>query len=76
MVKTSTGFVKDGKGATVEDITLIKEAIQGSTLGIKASAGIRDFEKAKALIDAGATRLGTSAGVAIVKGSAAVPANY
>lgn len=76
MVKTSTGFVKDGKGATVEDITLIKDAIQGSTLGIKASAGIRDFEKAKALIDAGATRLGTSAGVAIVKGSAAVPANY
>ncbi len=76
MVKTSTGFVKDGKGATVEDIKLIKDAIEGSSLGIKASAGIRDFEKAKALIDAGATRLGTSAGVAIVKGSAAVPANY
>lgn len=76
MVKTSTGFVKDGKGATVEDIALIKEAIQGSELGIKASAGIRDYEKAKALIDAGATRLGTSAGVAIVKGSTAAAAAY
>jgi deoxyribose-phosphate aldolase len=76
MVKTSTGFVKDGKGATVEDIALIKEAIQGSELGIKASAGIRDYEKAKALIDAGATRLGTSAGVAIVKGSTAATAAY
>lgn len=69
MVKTSTGFVKDGKGATVADIELIKKAIGSAKLGIKASAGIRDVEKAKALIDAGATRLGTSAGVAIVKGN-------
>jgi deoxyribose-phosphate aldolase len=69
MVKTSTGFVKDGKGATVEDIKLIKETLGDAKLGIKASAGIRDGEKAKALIDAGATRLGTSAGVAIVKGA-------
>jgi deoxyribose-phosphate aldolase len=76
MVKTSTGFVKDGKGATVHDVTLIKEAIAGSSLGIKASAGIRDFAGAKALIDAGATRLGTSAGVALTKGSEAVPAAY
>ncbi len=66
MVKTSTGFVKDGKGATVEDIALIKKTIAGSKLGIKASAGIRDYDKTKALIDAGATRIGTSAGVAIV----------
>lgn len=70
-VKTSTGFVKDGKGATVDDIELIKRAIGGSGLGIKASAGIRDYDKAKALIDAGATRLGTSAGVDIVKGATA-----
>lgn len=76
MVKTSTGFVKDGKGATVEDIKLIKETLGSAKLGIKASAGIRDYDKAKALIDAGATRLGTSAGVAIVKGSAAVQAAY
>jgi len=69
MVKTSTGFVKDGKGATVQDIELIKKAIAGSKLGIKASAGIRDYAKAKALLDAGATRLGTSAGVDIVKGA-------
>lgn len=67
MVKTSTGFVKDGKGATVADIELIKKALGNAKLGIKASAGIRDYEKAKALIDAGATRLGTSAGVDIVK---------
>jgi len=69
MVKTSTGFVKDGNGATVEDIKLIKETLGDAKLGIKASAGIRDGEKAKALIGAGATRLGTSAGVAIVKGA-------
>lgn len=76
MVKTSTGFVKDGKGATVEDIQLIKKAIAGSPLGIKASAGIRDLEKAQALIDAGATRLGTSAGVAIAQGKQTAKAGY
>lgn len=76
MVKTSTGFVKDGKGATVEDVELIRQAISGSKLGIKASAGIRDYEKAKALIDAGATRLGTSAGISIVKGGQPVKAAY
>jgi deoxyribose-phosphate aldolase len=75
-VKTSTGFVKDGKGATVHDVTLIKEAIAGSPLKIKASAGIRDYATAKAMIDAGATRLGTSAGVAIVKGAEPAPAAY
>ncbi len=76
MVKTSTGFVKDGKGATVEDVLLIKNVIAGSKLGIKASAGIRDYEKAKALIDAGAIRLGTSSGVAIVKGAQPAKAAY
>ncbi len=76
MVKTSTGFVKDGKGATVEDIRLIKETLGDAPLGIKASAGIRDVEKAKALIEAGATRLGTSAGVAIVKGAEPAKAAY
>lgn len=76
MVKTSTGFVKDGKGATVEDIQLIKQTLGDAKLGIKASAGIRDLEKAKALIDAGATRLGTSAGVALVKGAEPAKAAY
>ncbi len=76
MVKTSTGFVKDGKGATIEDIQLIKKTIAGSSLGIKASAGIRDREKAQALIEAGATRLGTSAGIAIVQGKQPAKAAY
>lgn len=70
-VKTSTGFVKDGKGATVEDVRLMRETLGSAKVAIKASAGIRDYAKAKALIDAGATRLGTSAGVAIVQGSTA-----
>lgn len=76
MVKTSTGFVKDGKGATVEDVKLMKETLDGAPLGIKASGGIRDAEKAKALIEAGATRLGTSSGVSIVKGLQAVAGAY
>lgn len=76
MVKTSTGFVKDGKGATVEDIQLMKAAIGAAKVGIKASAGIRDYQKAQSLIDAGATRLGTSAGVAIVHGTKAVQGAY
>lgn len=76
MVKTSTGFVKDGVGATVEDVKLIKETLDGAPLGIKASGGIRDAEKARALIEAGATRLGTSSGVAIVKGLQAVAGAY
>jgi deoxyribose-phosphate aldolase len=76
MVKTSTGFVKDGKGATVEDVKLIKETLGDAKLGIKASGGVRDFEKAKALIDVGATRLGTSSGIAIVKGVTAPAGAY
>ena len=68
MVKTSTGCVKDGVGATVEDVRLMRETLGSAKIGIKASAGIRDYEKAKTLIEAGANRLGTSAGVAIVKG--------
>ena len=65
-VKTSTGFVKNGVGAKVEDVKLMSDIVTPSGLGVKASAGIRDKEKALALIEAGATRLGTSAGVAIV----------
>lgn len=61
-VKTSTGFGPGG--ATVEDIRLFKQVV-ADKIGIKASGGIRTLEQAKALIDAGATRLGTSAGVGI-----------
>ncbi|SNS24781.1 deoxyribose-phosphate aldolase [Anaerovirgula multivorans] len=64
-VKTSTGFSTGG--ATVEDIKLMRETV-GPNIGVKASGGIRDFQKAKAMIDAGATRLGASASVNIAKG--------
>lgn len=66
-VKTSTGF--NGGGATVEDIKLMKESVS-SKVEVKASGGIRDLETAKKMLAAGATRLGTSAGVSIVKGLA------
>lgn len=61
-VKTSTGF--GSGGATVEDIQLIKQVV-GDRIRIKAAGGIRTAEQAQALIAAGATRLGTSAGIAI-----------
>lgn len=63
--KTSTGFVKNGVGAKVEDIELMHKTLQGSNVKIKASGGIKDSMKAKALINAGAIRLGTSSGVSI-----------
>lgn len=59
-VKTSTGFAKSG--ATVSDVRLIKEEIAGSGLGIKAAGGIRDAATARAMLKAGATRIGTSVG--------------
>jgi deoxyribose-phosphate aldolase len=62
-VKTSTGFAKGG--ATVEDVALLARTV-GGWLGVKASGGIRDRATALAMIDAGATRLGTSSGVGIV----------
>lgn len=64
-VKTSTGF--SGGGATVEDVRLMRETV-GSEMGVKASGGVRDREGADAVIEAGATRIGASAGVAIVSG--------
>jgi len=63
-VKTSTGFSHGG--ATVADVKLFRETV-GPNFGVKASGGIRDVETALAMIEAGATRLGTSASVAIVK---------
>jgi deoxyribose-phosphate aldolase len=63
-VKTSTGF--SGGGATVEDIKLMRKTV-GPEMGIKASGGIRSYEDAKAMLEAGATRIGTSSGIAIVE---------
>lgn len=63
-VKTSTGFF--ASGATTSDIKLMREAV-GPTFGIKASGGIKDAATAWAMIGAGATRLGTSASVALVQ---------
>jgi deoxyribose-phosphate aldolase len=64
-VKTSTGF--SSGGATIADVKLMRATV-GPEFGVKASGGIRDTLAALAMIEAGATRLGTSAGVAIVKG--------
>ena len=64
-VKTSTGFAKGG--ATVGDVRLMKEVVR-DRMGIKASGGIRTFDAAKDLIEAGATRIGTSSGPAILDG--------
>lgn len=63
-VKTSTGFGTGG--ATVHDIALMRRVV-GPNIGVKASGGVRDLQSALALIKAGATRIGTSSGVAIVE---------
>jgi deoxyribose-phosphate aldolase len=65
-VKTSTGFSTGG--ATLEDVALMKASV-GAGVQVKASGGIRDYETATAMIEAGATRLGVSAGIAIVTGA-------
>lgn len=66
-VKTSTGFSTGG--ATVHDIRLMREA-SAPDVRIKASGGIRDYQTALAMIEAGADRIGTSSGVAILAGAA------
>lgn len=63
-IKTSTGF--GTSGATVEDVKLMKSVV-GDEVKVKAAGGIRDLKTALAMIEAGAERLGTSAGVAIVE---------
>jgi deoxyribose-phosphate aldolase len=65
-VKTSTGF--SGGGATAEDIALMRRVV-GPEMGVKASGGVRDFDDAQSMVEAGATRLGASAGVKIVQGA-------
>lgn len=66
-VKTSTGFVKGGVGAKVEDVKLMFDTVNPHGLKVKASGGIRDKEAAIKMIEAGAFSLGTSSGVKIVQ---------
>lgn len=63
-VKTSTGFAK--AGATVDDVKLMHKAVKAE-IGVKASGGIRTYQEAIAMLEAGATRLGTSSSVAILE---------
>ncbi len=64
-VKTSTGFSTGG--ATVEDVTLMREVV-GPNLGVKASGAVRSLEDVEKMIEAGATRIGASSGVQIMQG--------
>ena len=67
-VKTSTGFSKGG--ATTHDVEILAREAKRYRIGVKAAGGIRDYETAKAMIAAGADRIGTSAGVAICEDEA------
>jgi len=66
-VKTSTGMTKNSKPATVEDVRLMYETVSSSGVKVKASGGIKDYETAVKMIEAGAGRIGTSSGVQIIK---------
>jgi len=72
-VKTSTGF--GTAGATAHDVSLMRKTV-GENIGVKASGGIRDANAAKEMVAAGANRLGTSAGVAIVTGAESSKTGY
>jgi len=65
-VKTCTGFF--GKGATVEDVRLMRQTV-GEAMGVKAAGGIRTYADAVAMIRAGANRIGTSTAVQIIEGA-------
>jgi deoxyribose-phosphate aldolase len=67
-VKTSTGYASGG--ATAHDVALMAEVVRGTGIGVKAAGGIRSYEDALQMIKAGATRIGASASVKIVKGIA------
>ena len=67
-VKTSTGFSKGG--ATLHDVEILAREAKRYGIGVKAAGGVRDYETAKAMIAAGADRIGTSAGVAICEDEA------
>lgn len=72
-VKTSTGFGHGG--ATLADVRLMRSVV-GGQIGVKASGGVRDLATAQAMIEAGATRLGSSSGIAIVSGAKAAAGAY
>ncbi|MCB6201578.1 deoxyribose-phosphate aldolase [Extibacter muris] len=69
-VKTSTGFSTGG--ATVSDVKLMRQTV-GEDMGVKASGGVKDYKTAKAMIEAGATRIGTSNGISIAGGAVSEP---
>ena len=71
-VKTSTGFSKGG--ATVADIALMRRVV-GTELGVKASGGVKSIDDARAMVEAGATRIGASVGVKIAQEAAGVKSN-
>ncbi len=72
-VKTSTGFSTGG--ATARDVSLMAAAVTGTRMGVKAAGGIRSYEDLKEMVQAGATRIGASAGVAIVKAAQGLTAS-
>ncbi|AGE25822.1 MULTISPECIES: deoxyribose-phosphate aldolase [Pseudomonas] len=72
-VKTSTGFSRSG--ATAEDVALMRKTV-GADIGVKASGGVRDYPTAVKMIEAGATRLGSSSGIAIVGGAVTAASGY
>lgn len=71
-VKTSTGFSKGG--ATVDDVALMRRTV-GSALGVKASGGVKGIDDARAMFEAGATRIGASVGVKIAQEASGVKSN-
>jgi deoxyribose-phosphate aldolase len=71
-VKTSTGFAKGG--ATVEDVALMRRVV-GADLGVKASGGVKGIEDARAMFEAGATRIGASVGVKIAQEASGIKSN-
>lgn len=72
-VKTSTGF--SSGGATTADVALMRKTV-GPTMGVKASGGVRSYADVMKMVEAGATRIGTSSGVAIVAGAMAAEGAY
>lgn len=78
MVKTSTGMVSEGKGATLDVVKQISAQLQQlhSLAGIKASGGIKNRQQALAFLELGVQRLGTSSGVAILEGTPVAPEAY
>ena len=68
-VKTSTGFAKGG--ATADDVALMRRTV-GSALGVKASGGVKGIDDARAMFEAGATRIGASVGVKIAQEASGV----